>query len=92
MFAFIAKEQPIVVNEHSPLVIKLLDDYATLSIEELPFELPLIRKIQHHIDSILGSSLPNLTHYRLSTHKHEKVQESLSPCAIPSLLMPKKDG
>lgn len=105
MFAIIAKEQPPEVNAHSPLVIQLLNEYTDLLHEELPSELPPIREIKHNIDIIPGSSLPNLPHYRLSPQEHEillgmidgllkknLLQESVCPCAVPILLVQKKDG
>ncbi|CAA7389260.1 unnamed protein product [Spirodela intermedia] len=73
--------------------------------EELPKELPPLRHIQHAIDLVLRTLLLNLPHYHMEPAKYEElsqqvhelldkglIQPSLSPYAVPTLLVPKKDG
>jgi hypothetical protein len=74
-------------------------------VDELPNSLPPIRSISHHIDLIPGESLPNKAAYRLIPRENEEVKnqvhelldkglisERLSSCAVPTVLIPKKDG
>jgi hypothetical protein len=83
----------------------MLTEFADLMIENLPHGLPPMRDMHHHIDLVPGSSLPNRPAYRLSLKEFEElqrqvtklrergyIQESMSPCAIPTLLVSKKDG
>ena len=82
-----------------------LQEFADVFPAEAPDSLPPNRAVQHFIDFIPGASLPNLPHYRLSPTqsaelqrqvedllRHGLIRESQSPCAVPALLAPKKDG
>uniref|UniRef100_A0A2N9I331 CCHC-type domain-containing protein n=1 Tax=Fagus sylvatica TaxID=28930 RepID=A0A2N9I331_FAGSY len=73
--------------------------------EEMPNELPPIRGIEHQIDFVPGAAIPNRPAYRSNPEETKELQrqvedlmskgyvrESMSPCAVPVLLVPKKDG
>ena len=105
LIALLLVEQPEIKADHPPVICELLQEFSDLSPTELPAELPPMRDIQTHIDLTLGASLFNCPHCRLSLKEHEilqlmvddLVQETLvrpnmSPCVVPTLLVPKKDG
>ena len=84
---------------------ELLGEFADIIVDELPHSFPQMRSVSHHIDLIPGSSLPNTSAYRLTPQENEEVKkqvqelldkglvrESLSPCDVPTVLSPKKDG
>ena len=83
----------------------MLDDYANIIVDEFPNELPPVRSISHHIDLIPGASLPNKATYRLTPLENEEIKQQVqqllekgllkeifSPCVVPTVLCPKKDG
>ncbi|KAL9441530.1 hypothetical protein AB3S75_020097 [Citrus x aurantiifolia] len=83
----------------------LLKEFKDVVPDEISFGLPPVRDIQHQIDLIHGSILPNKAAYWMSPKEHEELQryvdkllkkglirESLSPCAISALIVLKKNG
>ncbi|GJW22251.1 RNA-directed DNA polymerase [Tanacetum coccineum] len=93
---------PITPNPH---IQPLLHAYNHVFPAEIPSGLPPLRTIQHKIDFIPGSVLPNKPAYRSNPQETEEmrkqvdgllqkglIRESLSPCAVPTILVPKKNG
>ena len=83
----------------------LLSEFQDIMPKDLLLGLPPIRGIEHQIDFVPGASLPNRAAYRASPEETKELQrhvqelldrghvrESLSPCAVPVILVPKKDG
>ncbi|KAH9724547.1 Endonuclease [Citrus sinensis] len=80
-------------------------DFDDVFPNEVPNSLPPIRGIEHQIDFIPGATTPNRPAYRSNPEETKELQrqveellakgyvrESMSPCAVPVLLVPKKDG
>jgi hypothetical protein len=87
------------------VIISLLQEFEDVLPKEVPYGLPPIRGIEHQIDFISGVSIPNRPPYRSNPKETKELQrqvrellekgyvrESMSPCAVPVLLVPKKDG
>uniref|UniRef100_A0A2N9H699 Integrase catalytic domain-containing protein n=1 Tax=Fagus sylvatica TaxID=28930 RepID=A0A2N9H699_FAGSY len=80
-------------------------EYEDVFPEETPHGLPPIRGIEHQIDFVPGATIPNRPAYRSNPEETKELQrqisellekghvrESMSPCAVPVLLVPKKGG
>jgi hypothetical protein len=93
------------VEDFPEEIQELSENFADIVVDELPSSLPPIRSIIHHIDLIPGESLSNKAAYRLTPQENEEVKrqvhdllnkglvrERLSPCAVPIVLSPNKDG
>jgi hypothetical protein len=83
----------------------MLENFTDIVVDDLPCLFLPIRSISNHIDLILGEIFPNKETYRLAPQENEKVKkqvqdlmdkglirEILSPCIVPTMLSPKKDG
>uniref|UniRef100_A0A2N9ENW8 RNA-directed DNA polymerase n=1 Tax=Fagus sylvatica TaxID=28930 RepID=A0A2N9ENW8_FAGSY len=87
------------------VVVSLLQEYEDVFPNDVPSGLPPIRGIEHQIDFVPGATIPNRPAYRSNPEETKELQrqveellakghvrESMSPCAVPVLLVPKKDG
>ncbi|CAA7040161.1 unnamed protein product [Microthlaspi erraticum] len=104
------QEEHLIGLTHTPPEIpselaQLLQDFSDVFPEDSPPGLPPVRGIEHQIDFVPGSTLPNRPAYRTNPVETKELQrqvdelmekghirESMSPCAVPVLLVPKKDG
>jgi hypothetical protein len=82
-----------------------LDEFKEIITNDILKGSPLVRSISHQIDLMSRSSLPNKVSYKMTLVESEEVnrqvqemldrgliRESLSPCAVPTVLTPKKIG
>jgi hypothetical protein len=87
-----------------PAVANLLHGYIDVFPQDVPPGLAPIRGTEHQIDLIPGASLPNRMPYRTNLEETKVIQreiqslrdkgyigESLSPCDVPIILVPKRD-
>jgi hypothetical protein len=104
----ICKGKILISNNMTPLsigVCNVLQEFSDVFLEEVPAGLPPLRGIEHQINLIPGASLSNHAPYRTNPDEIKEIQKqvqelldkgyihvSLSPCAVPVILVPKKDG
>nr|GEW47875.1 hypothetical protein [Tanacetum cinerariifolium] len=92
---------PITPNPH---IQSLLQSYNHVFPAEIPSRLPPLRTIQHKIDFLPGSVLPNKPAYRSNPQQTDEmrkqvdrllqkglIRESLCLCVVPTILVPKKN-
>ncbi|XP_024014928.1 uncharacterized protein LOC112088850 [Eutrema salsugineum] len=85
-------------SEIPPEVQGILNKFKDVFPEEIPPGLPPLRGIEHQIDLVLGSALPNKPAYRINPEETKElerqvrdlmdkryIRESLSPCAVSIL-------
>ena len=105
MFFFNSKSGKEEVEDVPVEVADLLNEFQDIVSNNMPDGLPPVRKISHQMDLIPGASLPNKATHRMTPIENEElnrkvhellqkglIRESLSPCAVPAVLAPKKDG
>src|SRR4051812_5288749 len=108
MIVLLYKEALNANSVDSPLprsISSLMQKFDEVFSEELPHGLTPIRGIEHQIDLVHGATFPNRPTYRsnpdetkeLQRHVNEcmekrYVRESISPCTVPVILVPKKEG
>jgi hypothetical protein len=87
------------------IVFDALQEYKDVFPYEVPPGLPPKRGIEHQIDHVYVASLPNRATYRTNPEETKEIQqqveelikkgyiqESISPCDVPVLQVPKIDG
>ncbi|GLJ42659.1 hypothetical protein SUGI_0884240 [Cryptomeria japonica] len=83
----------------------LLKKYVEVIGDEMPNSFPSMRDVNHQIDLIPGENLPNKASYKMTPSQNEEIakqvqelldkgfiKKSLSPCVVPTMLVPKKGG
>jgi hypothetical protein len=86
------------------VAVSLMQEFDDVFPEDIPNGLPPLRGIEHQIDLVPGALIPNHPTYKSNPEKMKELQrqvdelmmkgyirESMIPCAVPVLLVPKKD-
>ncbi|GKA90358.1 RNA-directed DNA polymerase [Tanacetum coccineum] len=105
LITLVVVEENKIINEAPLQVQPLLREFADVIHDDIPPGLLAMRDIQHCIDFIPSSAIPNRPAYRMNPKEFAELQrqvtellekgliwESMSPCAVPALLIPKHGG
>ncbi|GJU08564.1 reverse transcriptase domain-containing protein [Tanacetum coccineum] len=105
VFTLVVVEENEIISEAPLQVQPLLREFADVIPGDIPPGLPAMRDIQHCIDFIPGSAIPNKPAYRINPKEFAELQkqvtellekglirESMSLCAIHSLLIRMRPG
>ena len=87
------------------VIVSLLQEYEDVFPNDIPSGLAPIRGIEHQIDFVQGVIIPNRPAYRSNSEETKELQrqveelltkghvrESMSPCTVSVLLVPKNVG
>lgn len=72
------KEGEKVALDIAKKVRTLLEEFSDVMHNYLADGLPPLRGIEHHIDLVSGSSLPNLSHYYKIPKEHKELQRQVN--------------
>ncbi|XP_028216647.1 uncharacterized protein LOC114398673 [Glycine soja] len=99
-YSILHKGKKVVLSPLSPS-----EEFEDVFPQDIPHGLPPLKGVEHQIDLFSGASLPNRAAYRSNLEETKEIQkqvkgliqrgwvkESLSPCAMPVILVAKKDG
>jgi hypothetical protein len=58
-------------------VQEMLHEFSDIVVDDLPNELQLKRSISHHIEFILGASLPNKVAYKVTPKENKEIRNKV---------------
>ncbi|RDY12169.1 hypothetical protein CR513_03072, partial [Mucuna pruriens] len=104
-FAKIKEVESMLLAKEKLLVLLYKDEFTDVFPNDVPHGLPPLRGIEHQINLVHGCPIPNRSAYRTNPKEIKEIQkqvnellqkgfvrDSLSPCYVPIILVPKKDG
>ena len=104
-FSIIPKDSKKELEEVTKKIANMLGEFSDIVSDNVLDGLPLVRKINHQMDLVLGASFPNKATNKMTPRESEElnrqvhellqkglIQESLRPCVVPAVLAPKKNG